>query len=112
MLFIFRWLGRLGGARIRIGITRAFVAVGATTTGLVLPPRRQQHFSDSRKRVVRLSLFVSARHGPTHRPINVDHSASQWTRSGCIRMFNRLIGVVMKAKSIAALLVASSASLA
>lgn len=59
-----------------------------------------------------LKARVSPRHGPTHRPINVDHSALQWTWSGCIRMFNKHIGVVMKAKSLAALLVASSASLA
>ena len=35
---------------------------------------------DSQKRLVRLSLFVSARQGPTHRPINIEHSAPpQWT---------------------------------
>jgi hypothetical protein len=67
---------RSEGARIRIGITRAFVAAGATTTGLVLPPRRQQHCSDSEKRVFRLSLFVSTRHGPAHRAINAQECAA------------------------------------
>jgi hypothetical protein len=46
--------GRSAGGRIGLGITRAFVAAGTTTTGFVLSPRRQQYCSHLKRN----ALFV------------------------------------------------------